>query len=484
VPQSARGEGLTGRLEWDICPEDASNSNKKHALECGSMERGTGYTGLSRTDLHRVALLGAVTFIVIAANVLGLLAGISVVVPHLFYIPIILAAYWYPRYGIPFALALSVLYLVVSSLIAQPAPYDLAFAGGRAVIFVLVGGTVAWLAKNLRRQEELYQGVFEYTLAMSFLARVKDGDGLIQEVNSAAAKMFDPSHWIPSGTPVSRYWPDTASRQGFFTALREKGSVRNREAVFVTPAGRTLDIVVSGRLLTGDLAVIVARDMTEQNRKDEALRAANEKLNNLSSLTRHDLLNAMTALLGEIDLGNMQYEGGPEQEVFGRLDRAAQRVRRRIEMTRDYQDLGAKPADWQNVQEILTEAASRIGFGPVTFRAWTGRLEIFADPLVRQAFRHLMENTVLHAEGATFLLVTYSVSDSGCGIFIRDDGPGIPEGKKAGLFTHKPGREDGMGLFLVKEVLGVTGLTIREDGEPGKGVRFVVSLPPGTFRVI
>ncbi|MEN6609538.1 MAG: ATP-binding protein [Methanoregulaceae archaeon] len=448
------------------------------------MAHWTDELGLSRNDLHRIVILGAITLLVLAINFIGLESGISVVLPHLFYIPIILAAYWYPRYGLVFAVALSILYLGSSLLITQLSIYDLAFAGARAAIFIFVGGAVAWLATSLRKQEELYQGVFEHTLAMTFIARLKDGDGLIDEANSSAAMMFDPSHWIPSGTPLSRYWPDAGTREGFFAALREKGMIRNQEATFVTPAGKTLNILVSGQLLTGDLAILVAQDVTGQKRKDEALHAANEKLNNLSSLTRHDLLNAMTALLGEIDLGAMQFGNEPEKTVFGRLERAAQRVRRRIEMSRDYQDLGAKPAGWQNVQEILSESATRIRSGPVTFRAWTERLEIFADPLVRQAFHHLMENTVTHAKGATFFLVTYSIRDSGCEIFFRDNGQGIPGGKKAGLFTHKPGREDGMGLFLVKEIIGVTGLTIREEGEPGKGVLFVIHLPHDTFRVI
>lgn len=467
-----------------ISPKGASNSNKKNALEFGSMVRGVGDLGLSRNDLHRIILLGAITLLVLAANIIGLRSGISVVLPHLFYIPIILAAYWYPRYGLLFALVLSILYLGSSVIITRPGMYELAFAATRAAIFIFVGGAVAWLATSLRKQEELYQGVFEHTLAMTFIARVQGGDGLIAEANPPAATMFDPSHWIPSGTPLSRYWPDAGSREDFFSALREKGTVRNREAVFVTPAGRMLDIRVSGQLLASDLAILIAQDVTEQKRKDEALHAANVKLNNLSSLTRHDLLNAMTALLGEIDLGAMQFGNEPEKTVFERLERAAQRVRRRIEMSRDYQDLGAKPADWQNVQEILSDSAARISFGPVMFHAWTERLEIFADPLVRQAFHHLMENTVTHAKGATFLLVTYSIRDSGCDIFFRDNGHGIAAEKKAGLFTHKSGREDGMGLFLVREVLGVTGLTIREEGEPGKGGIFVVHLPHDTFRVV
>ncbi|MDD1681346.1 MAG: sensor histidine kinase, partial [Methanoregula sp.] len=45
------------------------------------------------------------------------------------------------------------------------------------------------------------------------------------------------------------------------------------------------------------------------------------------------------------------------------------------------------------------------------------------------------------------------------------------------------GKGTGWGLFLAREILAVTGMTITETGEPGKGVRFEIILPPGSFRM-
>jgi len=39
-----------------------------------------------------------------------------------------------------------------------------------------------------------------------------------------------------------------------------------------------------------------------------------------------------------------------------------------------------------------------------------------------------------------------------------------------------------MGLFLVREILAMTGMTISETGEHGKGARFEILVPRGTHR--
>jgi hypothetical protein len=37
-------------------------------------------------------------------------------------------------------------------------------------------------------------------------------------------------------------------------------------------------------------------------------------------------------------------------------------------------------------------------------------------------------------------------------------------------------------MFLIREILSITGLTIRETGIPEKGVRFEIRVPEGSYR--
>jgi len=43
-------------------------------------------------------------------------------------------------------------------------------------------------------------------------------------------------------------------------------------------------------------------------------------------------------------------------------------------------------------------------------------------------------------------------------------------------------KHTGLGLFLSREILGITGMTIVETGITGKGARFEILVPKGAFR--
>ncbi len=64
----------------------------------------------------------------------------------------------------------------------------------------------------------------------------------------------------------------------------------------------------------------------------------------------------------------------------------------------------------------------------------------------------------------------------------EDDGTGIPTGEKERIFEFGYSHENIVSLFLIRELLGFTGITITETGEPGHGVRFEIVVPKGRFR--
>lgn len=44
------------------------------------------------------------------------------------------------------------------------------------------------------------------------------------------------------------------------------------------------------------------------------------------------------------------------------------------------------------------------------------------------------------------------------------------------------GKNTGLGLFLSREILSITGITLTEAGDPGKGARFEITVPDGIYR--
>ena len=60
---------------------------------------------------------------------------------------------------------------------------------------------------------------------------------------------------------------------------------------------------------------------------------------------------------------------------------------------------------------------------------------------------------------------------------------GILAEEKEYIFDNGYGKHTGIGLFLAREILSITGLSTRECGDPGKGARFEILVPVGKFRI-
>ncbi len=67
-------------------------------------------------------------------------------------------------------------------------------------------------------------------------------------------------------------------------------------------------------------------------------------------------------------------------------------------------------------------------------------------------------------------------------VFWEDNGTGIPQSEKEKIFERGYGKNTGFGMFLVREVLGLTGISISETGMPGQGARFGMKVPKEAYR--
>jgi signal transduction histidine kinase len=108
---------------------------------------------------------------------------------------------------------------------------------------------------------------------------------------------------------------------------------------------------------------------------------------------------------------------------------------------------------------------------------------VYADPLFQKVFYNLIDNALRYG-GNTIKTIRISskVSDKGLTIVCEDDGVGIKDEDKKRLFIRGFGKATGLGLFLSREILAITGITITETGIPGKGARFEIVVPKGAYR--
>jgi len=67
-------------------------------------------------------------------------------------------------------------------------------------------------------------------------------------------------------------------------------------------------------------------------------------------------------------------------------------------------------------------------------------------------------------------------------VAFEDDGAGVRDDEKEKIFRCGYGKNTGFGLAFSREILSVTGITIRETGTAGRGARFEILVPAGAWR--
>ncbi len=284
-----------------------------------------------------------------------------------------------------------------------------------------------------------------------------------------------------AGTPFTAISADPDAAAAFLTGAARR-PVDFAEIDLARADGRSVHCLASGAPLGEGLTLVTLADVTEERMARDALEAANRTMRTLAGILDHDLTGDVAALDACLDRAREAVDDPEAVALLRRIGERIDAVSRRIAVSREFRVLGTRPPAWQPVQAALEEACARLDPGPVAVRDWTGRLEVYADPALPVALYHLLHNATRPGTGATAVVITYRHGPDGCRIVVEDDGLGVPAEERETLFSPTAGRY-GRGLFLARQILGITGIGIAEEGA-GNGARFVLSVPSGGCRVV
>ncbi len=230
------------------------------------------------------------------------------------------------------------------------------------------------------------------------------------------------------------------------------------------------------------LILVTVLDITLQRKAESRLEQVNQKLHLLNEVTHHDLLNNFTALFGYFEIIRQNTTDENNLEFMKKQEIILSAIKEQIDFTGYYQDIGNQKPQWYPVAKTIREAASTLPLDRVVLNLDLGQTEILADPLLIRVFYNLMENALRHGENVTEIRYYCEKRPDGFAIIYEDNGIGIPAKNKGRVFSKGIGTNSGLGLFLIKEILAITGITIHENGDPGKGTRFELLVPEGMFR--
>ena len=238
----------------------------------------------------------------------------------------------------------------------------------------------------------------------------------------------------------------------------------------------------------GNVVAVIAviRDITKRKRDWEALRKANRKLNLLSGITRHDIKNQLLSLNGFLEISKKYLgDAAKTSEFIGKEEKILKILERQITFTKEYEAVGVNAPVWQDCRTLVETAATQVLLGiDLVNNDLPAGLEVFADPLIVKVCYNLMDNAVHHGGKITTIRFFMEERDGDHIVVCEDDGIGIPADEKEKIFERGFGKNTGIGLFLAREILSITGITITENGEPGKGARFEMTVPKGAWRFI
>ncbi|NLA38921.1 MAG: PAS domain S-box protein [Methanomicrobiales archaeon] len=349
------------------------------------------------------------------------------------------------------------------------------------------------LARSERRQRRERDRLEQYLDIAGALFVVLDRDGLITLINRRASEVLGCPREEAVGEPwIERFIPAREQEQiralflGLIQGDIEPGGYARTPVLTVDGDERIIEwnntvIRDEGGTISGMLSS--GRDITEQQHAERALALANTKLNLLSSITRHDILNQITVALAYIDF-SIEDSGVPGiRDNLGRARTAVDEIRNQIEFTRDYQDMGVKKPVWQRPEDLIRESAAELVLpADIQVRTDLEGLEIYADPMMRKVFYNLIDNAIRHGENVTEIRFSHLRSGQDLIILCEDDGIGIPDEEKEVIFRATYKKRHGHGLFLATEILAITGIVIRETGVFGEGAKFEIRVPNGGWR--
>ena len=336
---------------------------------------------------------------------------------------------------------------------------------------------------DLRRAYEKNKGLMDHANDAIFIADI--GTGMLIDANRKALELVGKELAEIRTMRQDDLHPASA-------AGGEAGTMGNHardrkgiwEELVIDGSGRPVPVMVSATSIdVGGRRCLMSiyHDISEIKKTQDALQLANRKLNLLAEVTRHDIRNKLTVLGGYIELFR-EHPPEPQHSMYlAKVRDTVATIGSTIEFTRLYQNLGVTSPDWQDVDSVFVRACTMADVKKVRLYSEVEGISIFADPLLEKVFYNLVENAITHGERIREIRMTAREEPDELVIRFEDDGIGIPDHDKERIFTRGFGKNTGLGLFLAREILSTTGITIRETGVYQEGARFEIHVPKGAY---
>ncbi len=367
--------------------------------------------------------------------------------------------------------------------LAQRVPEASGPAGDLLHSFNVMAGRIEQLFDSVAAEHARLEAVFD---ASSDGMVALSADTTVRFLNPAAVQVFDK----PMSDAIGRSFIETARDYELDALVRRVIADRTHgETSVVTFGPRRTPLRAAALPITdgGDWAVLLMlTDLTEVQRVDQVRR---DFLSNVSHELRTPLA-AIRALVEALDDG-VDAEDAPEflRRIHQQVERLTSLVNELLDLSRIESGAINLSPERVEVAPLVAEAASLLGTRTeplgitVSFEGEPLSVEVDRPSLLRMVSNLLDNAAKWSPEGGT---IHVGCRDEGqlVAIWVRDEGPGIPEQDLPRVFERFYKGEAsratsgvGLGLAIVKHLVRAHGGTATVESRPGEGACFTVRLP-------
>lgn len=328
---------------------------------------------------------------------------------------------------------------------------------------------------------------------------VVDAQGKVIMMNPAAEKLLGSSRKDKIGKPLL----DNPKDEQLFSLVKDSPDLQDREIELVSKTSETKKVLRASSAVIEDEngrtvgMVSVLSDISKQKELDQL------KSNFVSRVT-HELRTPLVAIDKSISLMLTKSVGeiSPAQEEF--LSIAQRNIKRLSNLINDLLDLSKLEAGKMgirlqpsSIEYVINESVgalenwSKTKSISIEKKIEAGLPEINIDPdRIIQILNNLIGNAIKFAPSNSDITITASLDDGGKEIIVsvQDNGIGIAKEDLPKIFNkfYQAGERvasdingTGIGLSVVKEIVGLHGGKVWAESEKGAGARFIFSLPLG-----
>lgn len=269
--------------------------------------------------------------------------------------------------------------------------------------------------------------------------------------------------------------------------ITEKGEVMDyAERPLLTAEGREMPVMKFATLISVNNQEHILEtflDIRPIREAEQALEKANHKLGILASITRHDILNLLSVIILTFEMYELGNHADKMPIYLDHSKKSIAAILKIIEFSRVYDDIGQFKPLWMNVSSQIFRAAESLSCQFIVLDESVQNLSIFGDALFEKVIYNLIDNALRHGKTLTEIRFSTVIVDKDIILICEDDGVGVPSDRKDRIFEKGVGENTGFGLFLSKEIIDITDMSIRETGIEGKGARFEIRIPAEKWRM-